>query len=93
MTNLDHATRSLYQTAMRILNQQPPWIDPYMGADFTHHTITIAHGRTQYKISFEETHGLLIAHITHNSKLTQDKPIATEQDVETLFTNIYQQLA
>lgn len=28
MTNLDHATRSLYQTAMRILNQQPPWIDP-----------------------------------------------------------------
>lgn len=93
MTNLDYTTRSIYQTAMRILNQQPQWVNPDMGADFTAHTITIAQGRTQYKVSFEETHGLLIAHITHNSKPTQDKPIATEQDIETLFKGIYQQLA
>lgn len=92
MTNLDHTTRSLYQTAMRILNQQPQWVNPDMSADFTDHTITIAQGRTQYKISFEETHGLLIAHTTHNNT-TQHKPIATEQDSETLFEDIYQQLA
>lgn len=92
MTNLDHTTRSLYQTAMRILNQQPQWVNPDMSADFTDHTITIAQGRTQYKISFEETHSLLIAHTTHNNT-TQHKPIATEQDIETLFEDIYQQLA
>lgn len=92
MTNLDHTTRSLYQTAMRILNQQPQWVNPDMSADFTDHTITIAQGHTQYKIQFDETHGLLIAHTTHNNT-TQHKPIATEQDSKTLFEDIYQQLA
>lgn len=62
MTNLAHTTRSLYQTAMRILNQQPQWVNPDMSADFTDHTITIAQGHTQYKIQFDETHGLLIDH-------------------------------
>ena len=92
MTNLDHTTRSLYQTAMRILNQQPQWVNPDMSADFTDHTVTIAQGNTQYIIQFEETLGLLIAHTTHNNT-TQHKPIATEQDSETLFEDIYQQLA
>ena len=93
MNNLEATTRYLYQNAMNTLEQQPEWVNPDMGADFTNNTITISQGRHAYKISLENDHGLLIAHISHNGHPTHNTPIATKRDATTLFKDIYSQLA
>lgn len=91
--SLEPTTRSIYRTAMHILDQQPEWVDPDMGADFPDGTITITQGSNQYTIQLEYAHGLLIAHTSRNRKTLHDKPLATEEDITALFTGIYRKLA